>query len=1143
MANIFDQFDETSGPVVPEPVEKKISSLDQFDEVTGPNMFDQFDEAPQSEGQKALKSLMETATKAVKGGSTGGVSGAMAESGPDLISQQLAAEEKRLGPRDPIKFNVKDLANPVVNPINALGTVGKVAAREEAAVAQGAIKLTKAALDVSEGGDIKKFSGKKYWEFVKEAPKLLMEGMKEGLKGDSVSDADPERQAQFGDIPRLLGAPEVVSATLGLAASMALPSSLLMNAIPGAKYISKADNLAVNLVARNKWLAEFRAGTASLAKGKAMIEKLVTQDLEPDALVRLAQWRDALRKSTDAERAVKLMSRGEAKREVLEKLTDSKKLSLKLTERQVDKEATKVAGKKVYRPQRFQQNIGDMIVDGVVDTSPKTRAEDLVRTMHDTFNPVTAIKSIYKTKDYNDFKLRPYKRVVVANAKAVRQHEDQYLRILEESKAQGLTELSDESSKRIRLYDLLIQGKNDPAAKNASQILGQALGIRGVPKLNHAEKSFYAIAKKVVNERKANFSKAYEYVTGEEMKHIRDYVFPLVHEKDARTALQIYGENLPKGGGGVIGGGTTRFTGRTVNDSMPRTDVMKLLDEQLQAQAWMEHVLPSTRKARSFYTNSVLERDITTGDKEYIANLLNTVERGGTLTPSSGLERMIKAARGNITKAMLSYKVSSALVQYGALFDGAIFAHQLWGAQGASSFIKSMQENLFNPKTLKTVSTAIKNRMSLGSDAAIADLSTGAVKGKISRAGWAPMKRIDAQVAATVRDAFKKTLKKTGQTANDDDLDLLMELVSGSPSVAMQPSIIHSNELARMYFTFQTFQLNRWTLMAHNLIEDGVLANMDKRNTDIARTFSKLTKKELFDDQIKKQPFATITAWKGGADGMSDAANLRNMGKMEGILKRMGYRYKRASGGWYDPASKQIQHEPSLFVPGMSEEEAVALGKQFNQYSILSQNGEIRSDGLVRKTSNQRDVIIERGNKGGRITAENLPFTEVELGGETIRFHMPQGKNVMVRPGTLTKHAQGHDVLARRVRASIGLSLLAMADTVENRARQGIATMITGDEPPPKSVGMQMMTALPNQIPLLGNILNSVMNNSSALPPVPRVVEGMYKGAYRLATGKTESAKVRGAFDAATNAVALFAGTPGTSQIAQLIKRFLPEKG
>jgi hypothetical protein len=148
--------------------------FDQFDEVAGPNMFDSFDEAPQSEGQKALKSIMETTTKAIKGGITGGVSGAAAASGPDILSQQLAAEEKRLGKRDPIKFTEQDLANPIVNPLNTLGTVGKSAAREEATVAQGPIRLTKAALDVSEGGDIRKFSGVRNFNFATRRSRVMM---------------------------------------------------------------------------------------------------------------------------------------------------------------------------------------------------------------------------------------------------------------------------------------------------------------------------------------------------------------------------------------------------------------------------------------------------------------------------------------------------------------------------------------------------------------------------------------------------------------------------------------------------------------------------------------------------------------------------------------------------------------------------------------------------------------------------------------------------------------------------------------------------------------------------------------------------------------------------------------------------------
>jgi len=1131
MANEFDQFDGIDPK--PIPLERK-NEFDQFDAPRATNEFDQLDLPQESEGQKALKSLMSTATKAAVAPGAAAI---------DLFKAQAGAEEKRLAatPSDPINFNKRDLANPLINPINALSTIGKVAAREEATIAAPLMDLTKKALDVSEGGDIKKFSAKKYWDFVKEAPKTFMDGMRDGLYGTSRSEADPTRQEQLGDIPRLLGAPEPVSAVLGLTASMALPSSLLMNAIPGAKYVSKADNLAKNLVARNNWIAEFQKGTASLKEGKAMIEKLVTQDLEPEALVHLANWRKALRETDNAEAAVKLMARGEAKRDVLETVKGIK--------------PTDPIGPLGVKQRSAITPIGKRVFQGVVDVSPEGRAADLTRALRETQVPISALESIFGGVGYTNPKLGPYRKVVYGVTNAAREHEDQLLRVMDSS-VHGLTEASPEVQSKIRLYDLIKQGRNDPAAANAAAVLGAKLGITGTPKLTHQEKAFYAWAKKIVNENKGALKTAYKTVTGKDMNEVADYVFPLLHEKEGRSATQIFSERMATGGGGVIGGGTKRFVDRTVNNSMPRTDIFKLLDEQLQAQAWMKHVLPETRKARTAYMGvpehgplpkgireygreEGLSRGLGTQEMEYIANLLNTVEHGGSLAPMSVIEKYLKTGRNNITKAMLAYKITTALVQYGALFDGMTMAQNMWGAKGASAFFKSMQENLFSPKFKKNFSKAIANRRSMGSDQAVAEMS-GAASSKFAQAGWAPMKRIDATVAQVTREAFKKAMKKSGINAKPEELDMLMEVVSGSPNVAMQPSIIHSSEFARTWFTFQTFALHRWSNLSHNLIENGILAKADKRNADISGAFSKLSKKELFDKEIKTQPFATLTAWK---DGVSDAVNLRNMGQLEGTLKRMGYRYKRASGGWFDPASGTVKNKASLFVPGMSEDEAVALGKKYNQYSILSQNGEIRSDGLVRKTSNVNDIIIEKGNKGGRITDEKLPFTEIKVGDETIKFSIPQGKVVMIRPGTLTKHSQSHDVIGKKIRGTIGLIILAAADIAENNARRGLSDMMTGNESPKKSFGAQVMSALPNQIPILGNFINAAMNNSSALPPVPRVLETMLKGGFQTVRGKTPSSRAKGALKTGSSAAALFVGMPGTSQITQFLQNFIPDKG
>lgn len=1200
MAGEFDDLLEPEG----KPTDLAKQTRGEFDDLLEPVKTNEFEDIlqkaePVSEGQKALKSLMSTATKAAV---------APAAAAIDLFKGQAEAEGKRLAatPLDPIKFNQRDLANPLENPINALGTAGKIMSREEAAVAAPLLDVTKAALKVTEGG----MTSKKYWDYVKEAPKIFMEGMKEGLHGDSRADADPERQEQLGDIPRLLGASEPVSAALGLAASFALPSSLLMSAMPGPKYLSKAENLATNMVARNKWLAEFNAGKASLAEGKAMIEKLVTQDLEPEALVHLANWRKALRDTDNAEQAVKLMSRGEAKRDVLE------------------------TGKGIQATTK----IGPMIAKGIVDAPPVERGVLLLKATRESQVPISVIQGFFGGTNFDHPALNPYKGVISAVTDANYEHM-QDLSALINPANHGLREITDESAKRIRLYDLVVRAKHSQPHSVAAQVLGESLGIKGLPKLSAEEKAFYDLAKKLVNKEKDRLRASYKYITGEDMKYSDDYVFPLMHEKEARTASQIFSEKLPTGGGKAVGGGTQRFRTPTVQDAMPRTDVLKLLDEQLQAQAWMKHVLPATRRARTMYMGTAehgplpkgirpyeqekgLSKYLDTHQMEYINNLLNGVERGGVGSSGTAWEQMAKNGRHSLTKAMLSFKVSTALVQYGALFDGMTLANQLWGGKGARAFFKSMQENLFSPKFEKNFSKAVHNRRSMGSDFAVAEMS-GSLSNKVLKAGWAGMKRIDATVAQVSREAFKKAMKDSGIPTTEAQLDMLMEVVSGSSNVAMMPSIINSNEFVRTWLTFQTFALHRWSLTSKNLIEGGLLAKSDIRNNNIAKAFSELAKPELFAEKIRQQPFATLSAWK---DGLSDAVNLKNMGKLEGTLKRMGYRYKRASGGWYDPASGIVKHEASLFVPGMSEEEAVALGKKFNQYSVFTPHGEIRSDGLVKKISNMNDVIIEWDGKApvskvgqetikkdsailrgtnadaqvtkmngewrsttylkdgtpsghsvyptfekaledarlttgvlsedqikaassigmapGRITADKLPFTEIKLGDRTVRFHVPQGKVQMIRPGTLTKHVQGHDVIAKKIRAAIGLMLIAAAEATESKARSGIADLLSGQHNTDRdrSFGGMMMTAIPSQIPVFGNFVNSALGNSSALPPVPRTIESMVKGGFQTFRGKTGGSRARGALKTAEAATELFVGMPGTSQVVQFLKNFIPEK-
>jgi hypothetical protein len=92
---------------------------------------------------------------------------------------------------------------------------------------------------------------------------------------------------------------------------------------------------------------------------------------------------------------------------------------------------------------------------------------------------------------------------------------------------------------------------------------------------------------------------------------------------------------------------------------------------------------------------------------------------------------------------------------------------------------------------------------------------------KASRLGYSMIRRADMNTAAGVQKAIEEML--IGQGADDPktEAEFIMNLTNGSSTVVQRPHILATGEGARLWFTFQSFIMNRWGIIAHDLIMSG----------------------------------------------------------------------------------------------------------------------------------------------------------------------------------------------------------------------------------------------------------------------------------------------------------------------------------
>jgi len=100
-------------------------------------------------------------------------------------------------------------------------------------------------------------------------------------------------------------------------------------------------------------------------------------------------------------------------------------------------------------------------------------------------------------------------------------------------------------------------------------------------------------------------------------------------------------------------------------------------------------------------------------------------------------------------------------------------------------------------------------------------------------------------------------------------------------------------------------------------------------------------------------PWAILTSWRGKE--LEPGENEARYKKFQQDVRSLGYGFIRLSGNWRDKKGN-IVSEPSLFVIGMSPEEAHRLGNKYDQEAVL-----VGAPGYAQ-------LIFDSGAKGERLS-------------------------------------------------------------------------------------------------------------------------------------------------------------------------------
>lgn len=365
--------------------------------------------------------------------------------------------------------------------------------------------------------------------------------------------------------------------------------------------------------------------------------------------------------------------------------------------------------------------------------------------------------------------------------------------------------------------------------------------------------------------------------------------FPMLTDFEAMSEYDIwerFGENVPEittnPKKNVIGG----FTKERVDNAKQKVSLnaltvyMKHIDNVAYMLSMGETIKTlsevakhqSVRQAMGDYGSTIL------------AEYLDTMARQGGM--DKGVMNWMDNLRKNIAVATLGFKLSSVIVQPSSFADGAAMIGINYATSGMKQLATSSDVREFVIENMPEL------RDRVADDPAFRELAN---KGetwtdKFISMSMKPLQAVDGVVASSI--AFGAYMKKMNELGLEVDLDnpnqealdyaqLVVRRTQGSSSFKDLPpaltrgALTGSRSLDKTIFQFQTFVLNRWSFIAHDLP-----ASMRRDKMAAANMLTWLTMASMYGVMAKEFTQLILASLFGGDDDDNEPFMNRLVGEI-----------------------------------------------------------------------------------------------------------------------------------------------------------------------------------------------------------------------------------------------------------------------
>ena len=392
---------------------------------------------------------------------------------------------------------------------------------------------------------------------------------------------------------------------------------------------------------------------------------------------------------------------------------------------------------------------------------------------------------------------------------------------LEEIQKLGIKELTEEQQINIMINIRYREGAFDQV-----KTLMVNNKLKEIPELTERENKIIEVIKKYTNQYTDDIVAVYEEIENTPFNKLKEYILPLKYEKEFNLIpSQTIEQDRYRTTQTFKGFSYERQKGV---EKTPRTDILGIFEEAINEQQWYIKMQPELENIKYLVKS---EEYMAKGGQMAVnwwKDELDIVSRRGW-SATARSSPILRQARINLNQAILGYKISSILMQPFAVFDAMAYSQSRYGTMATLQILKEFSKAWIIPKYAKNIiseSPVLQQRQA--GELAIEETlkKVGKTKGlwnSFVRGAMGLIQKADIITAAGVQKGMEDILTKQNIPNTKQEAEFLMNLVSGSNEIVYRPHILAKGEGARTWFTFQTFFLNRWGILIHDLIQSGVL--------------------------------------------------------------------------------------------------------------------------------------------------------------------------------------------------------------------------------------------------------------------------------------------------------------------------------